>query len=100
MMRQALRMLARDWRAGELQVLAAALVVAGCAGMSSDSRVNVVLRGSEQNPPIATSASGMWVVTGTVRNVGPASIIATLAGATPHRSATNSVWPGCAKPMP
>jgi len=28
MMRQALRMLARDWRAGELQVLAAALVVA------------------------------------------------------------------------
>jgi len=27
-MRQALRMLARDWRAGELRVLAAALVVA------------------------------------------------------------------------
>ena len=47
----------------------------------------------------ATSASGMCVVTGTVRSVGPASIIATLAGDTPQRSATNSVWPGCAKPM-
>ena len=47
----------------------------------------------------ATSASGTWVVTGTVRSVGPASIIATLAGDTPQRSATNSVWPGWAKPM-
>jgi hypothetical protein len=47
----------------------------------------------------ATSASGMWVVTGTVRSVGPASIIATLPGDTPQRSATNSVWPGCWKPI-
>ena len=48
----------------------------------------------------ATAPSGMWVVTGTVRSVGPASIIATLAGETPQRSATNSVWPGWLKPMP
>lgn len=41
----------------------AALVLAGCAGMSSDSRVNVVLRGSEQNPPVATSASGSGTIT-------------------------------------
>ena len=34
-----------------------------------------------------TSASGRWVVTGTVRNVGPASIITTLREATPQRSA-------------
>ena len=47
----------------------------------------------------ATSASGRWVVTGTVRSVGPASIITTFPGETPHRSATNSVWPGCEKPI-
>ena len=41
-----------------------------------------------------TSQSGRWVVTGTVRSVGPASIITTLPGETPQRSATNSVWPG------
>ena len=41
-----------------------------------------------------TSLSGKWVVTGTVRKVGPASIITTLAGEIPQRSATNSVWPG------
>ena len=44
-------------------LIAAALAVAGCAGMSSDSRVNVVLRGSEQNPPVATSASGSGTIT-------------------------------------
>jgi CHRD domain len=41
----------------------AALVLAGCAVMSSDSRVNVALRGSEQNPPVATSASGSGTIT-------------------------------------
>ena len=46
-----------------------------------------------------TALSGMWVVTGTVRRVGPASIIATLPGEIPQRSATNSVWPGWAKPI-
>ena len=44
-------------------------------------------------------ASGTCVVTGTVRSVGPASIITTFPGATPQRSATNSVWPGCWKPI-
>ena len=47
-----------------------------------------------------TSRSGRCVVTGTVRSVGPASIITTLPGEMPQRSATNSVWPGCWKPMP
>jgi hypothetical protein len=46
-----------------------------------------------------TSRSGTWVVTGTVRRVGPASIIATMSAATPQRSATNSVWPGWVKPI-
>ena len=38
-----------------------------------------------------TSAKGICVVTGTTRNVGPASIMTALSGATPQRSATNSV---------
>jgi len=42
---------------------AAALMVAGCAGMSSESRVNVVLRGGEENPPVATSASASGTIT-------------------------------------
>jgi hypothetical protein len=41
-----------------------------------------------------TCASAVWIVTGTVRNVGPASIITTLPPETPQRSAMNSVWPG------
>ncbi len=46
-----------------------------------------------------TPLSGMWVVTGTVRKLGPTSIIATLPGEIPQRSATNSVWPGWEKPI-
>ena len=46
-----------------------------------------------------TRASGTWVVTQTVRSAGPASIIATFSGATPQRSATNSVWPEWVKPI-
>ena len=38
------------------------------------------LRSAPVDSAPATSASGRWVVTGTVRSVGPASIIATLAG--------------------
>ena len=45
-----------------------------------------------------TSASGMWMVTGTTRSAGAASII-TGSGA-PERCARNSVWPGKAKPAP
>ena len=36
----------------------AALVLAGCAGMPFDHNVNVVLRGSEEVPFVATSARG------------------------------------------
>jgi hypothetical protein len=41
----------------------AALVLAGCAGMSSDSRVNVVLSGGDEVPPVATSASASGTIT-------------------------------------
>ncbi len=41
---------------------------------------------------------GMWMVTGTTRSKGDASII-TGSGA-PERCARNSVWPGKAKPAP
>ena len=40
---------------------------------------------------LARSGSASAVVTGTVRSVGPASIITTFAAAIPHLSATNSV---------
>ena len=62
-------------------------------------------RGRAIRPGAALSCRGdlaptaTWVVTGTVRNVGPASIITTLSGETPQRSATNSVCPGCWKPI-
>ncbi len=46
-----------------------------------------------------TSASGSWIVIGTTRSVGPASIITAFSRATPHRSATNSVCPGWRKPI-
>ena len=52
MMRQALRMLARDWRAGELRVLAAALVVAVAAVTSvaffADRLAQAVVRDAHQ----------------------------------------------------
>jgi len=37
---------------------AAAIAIAGCAGMMSTKNVNVSLSGSEQVPPVKTSASG------------------------------------------
>jgi len=36
----------------------AALVLAGCAGMSYDRELNIVLRGSEEVPLVVTSARG------------------------------------------
>ena len=36
----------------------AALLLAGCAGMSSTKTVNVSLSGAEQVPPVATAANG------------------------------------------
>ena len=41
----------------------AALVLAGCAAMSSGHRVNVALRGSEEVPPVTTPASGSGTIT-------------------------------------
>ena len=63
-----------------------ALALAGCAGMSPfDHNVNVVLRGSEQNPPVTTSASG----NGTIRIAADKSVsgsvtTAGLAGEAAH----------------
>ena len=41
----------------------AALVSAGCAGMSHDHRLNVVLNGSEEVPSVVTSARGGGTIT-------------------------------------
>ena len=41
-----------------------------------------------------TAETGIWVVIGTTRRPGPASIITAFSPAIPHRSATNSVCPG------
>jgi hypothetical protein len=40
----------------------AMLLLAGCAGMSSDSKVNVMLSGSDEVPPVATSASASGTI--------------------------------------
>ena len=40
-----------------------ALMIAGCAGMPSDSRINVVLRGGDEVPPVATAANGSGTFT-------------------------------------
>jgi hypothetical protein len=37
---------------------AAAIVLAGCAGMSATKQVNVSLSGAEQVPPVSTAAKG------------------------------------------
>lgn len=64
---------------------AAALVLAGCAGMSSDSKVNVVLRGGEQNPPVATAASGSGTITiGADKSVSGSISTTGLAGTAAH----------------
>ena len=42
---------------------AAVLVLAGCAAMSPNHNVRVDLRGSEEVPPVATSASGSGTIT-------------------------------------
>src|SRR5258706_12926390 len=47
---------------------------------------------------LGTSATGIWMVSGTTRNLSLASIIT--ARRAPVRWARNSVWPGKAKPAP
>src|SRR5450759_228409 len=41
---------------------AAAIVLAGCAGMSSNKGVPVTLSGANEVPPVATSASGSGTI--------------------------------------
>ena len=40
-----------------------ALLLAGCAGMSSTRNVNVTLSGAEQVPPVSTAARGSGTIT-------------------------------------
>jgi hypothetical protein len=42
---------------------AAAIVLAGCAGMSATKQVNATLKGAEEVPPVNTSASAMGSIT-------------------------------------
>ena len=56
------------------------------------ARAFATIRSIESSP--GTSANATWVVIGTTRSDGPASIITAFSRATPNRSATNSVWPG------
>jgi hypothetical protein len=44
-------------------MLAAALLIAGCAAMGGDKSVQVALSGSQEVPPVQTSASGTGTVT-------------------------------------
>ena len=49
---------------GSLLVMSwiAAILVAGCAGMTADQNIKVTLSGAEQNPPVSTSASGSGTI--------------------------------------
>ncbi|MGC2519142.1 MAG: CHRD domain-containing protein [Burkholderiales bacterium] len=63
---------------------AAAILLAGCAGMSSGGGVKVTLSGAEEVPPVTTSASGVGTITvgadksvsGSVTTTGVAGIAA------------------------
>ncbi len=67
-------------------IAAAAMLVAGCAGMGMGGGVKVKLTGAEQVPPVTTSASGEGVITvgsdksvsGSVTTTGVAGIAAHL----------------------
>ena len=62
----------------------AAILFAGCAGMSADNSVKVTLSGSQEVPPASTSASGSGTITigadksvsGSVTTTGVAAIAA------------------------
>ena len=67
-----------------ISVGAAAILLAGCAMMGTGGGVKVKLTGAEQNPPVATSASGEGTITvgadksvsGSVTTTGVAGIAA------------------------
>jgi hypothetical protein len=68
-----------------LGMAAVAMLVAGCAGMGGgDNAAQVSLTGAEQNPPVATSASGKGsfkvssdkTITGSVTTTGMAGTVA------------------------
>ena len=40
----------------------AAILLAGCAGMSADNGIKVMLSGSQEVPPVATSATGSGTI--------------------------------------
>ena len=83
-----------------LPILPLAAAQADVPGVPSVAGAHCSLDSLEIAVGLARSGSASAVVTGTVRSVGPASIITTLAPEMPHRSATNSVCPGWLKPMP
>ena len=73
----------------------------GCSMPNSDFSPAAAMRPTRTMPSgcraRATAwASDRWMVTGTTRSSGQASIMAT--SAPPASSARNSVWPGCLKP--
>lgn len=63
----------------------AALALSGCSGMHSDRMMNVTLRGSEEVPPVSTSASGSGRITvGADRSVSGSVTTAGMNGMAAH----------------
>lgn len=64
---------------------AAAIVLAGCAGMSSNKGVQVTLSGANEVPPVATSASGSGtIMVGADKSVSGSVTTSGVAGAAAH----------------
>ena len=78
---------------GEAGCADAEIALQGCGDDDARRTISAVVSSA------GTSASATWTVSGTVRRLGPASIITASSAATPQAAATNSVWPGWAKPI-
>jgi hypothetical protein len=64
---------------------AAAILVAGCAGMSSSGGTMVTLSGSQEVPPVTTAASGSGTITvGADKSVGGSVTTAGVNGTAAH----------------
>ena len=64
---------------------AAAIVLAGCAGMSSHMGVHVMLSGANEVPPVATSASGSgMIMVGADKSVSGSVTTTDIAGMAAH----------------